>query len=108
MRGYLIVMLTVFCLAMQIPPHPVQAQETPVSGAVSPEKQEGETKATDQKQEEKAQKDQTYAIEPVVVTATRTEVPIAETTKSIDVVTQKDMATQQQTFMPESLDSVPA
>ena len=32
---------------------------------------------------------------------------MAETTKSIDVVTQKDMATQQQPFMPETLDTVP-
>ena len=57
--------------------------------------------------EEKAKAEQPYTIEPVVVTATRTETPLSEVTKSVYVVDKKDMETQQQTSIPEAVDIVP-
>ena len=53
--------------------------------------------------EEKAKAGQPYSFEPVVVTATRTEAPLSEVTKSLYVVDKKDMETQQQTSIPEAI-----
>lgn len=107
MRRYLIVFFVVLGMAMQTCPGLAQEQGATAAGSVAPDKPESDSKTVDQKKEEKAKSDSTYAIDPVVVTATRTETPLSETTKSIDVVTQKDMETQQQTFMPETLGTVP-
>ena len=107
MRLYLIAVLTALCLAMQAYPCLAQEQTTAVTDSITPEKQEKDTKTTDQKKEEKAKAEQPYTIEPVVVTATRTETPLSEVTKSVDVVDKKDMETQQQTSIPEALDIVP-
>lgn len=107
MRRYLIVFFVVLGMAMQTGPVLAQEQGATAAGSVVPDKQESDSKTTDQEKGEKAKTDSTYAIDPVVVTATRTETPLSETTKSIDVVTQKDMETQQQTFMPETLNMVP-
>ncbi len=46
-------------------------------------------------------------IEPMVVTATRTETPQSQLTKSVSVITAKDRDVQQQYFLPELLDNAP-
>ncbi len=46
-------------------------------------------------------------IEPMVVTATRSETPQSQLTKSVSVVTAKDRDVQQQYFLPELLDNEP-
>ena len=46
-------------------------------------------------------------MQEVVVTATRTEVPLEETTKSIEVVTKADVEEQQQYFLPELMGNLP-
>ena len=106
-RLYLIAVLTALCLALQTYSGLAQEQTTAVTDSIAPEKQEKETTATDREKEEKAKAEQSYTIEPVVVTATRTETPLSEVTKSVYVVDKKDMETQQQTSIPEALDIVP-
>ncbi len=107
MRLYLIVALTALCLALQAYSGFAQDQTTAVTDTVTTEKQDKDTSATDREKEEKANAEQSYTIEPIVVTATRTETPLSETTKSVYVVDKKDMETQQQTSIPEALDIVP-
>jgi vitamin B12 transporter len=46
-------------------------------------------------------------VEDLVVTATRTEMPISETTKSVDVIHASDRDEQQQYFLPELIDNQP-
>jgi vitamin B12 transporter len=106
-RLYLIVALTALCLALQAYSGFAQEQTTAVTDSIAPEKQEKGTTATDREKEEKAKAEQPYTIEPVVVTATRTETPLSEVTKSVYVVDKKEMETQQQTSIPEALDIVP-
>jgi len=43
-------------------------------------------------------------IEPMVVTATRVEEPVSQTTKSISVVTTEERNQEQQYYLPELLD----
>jgi vitamin B12 transporter len=104
-RLYIIVALTAFCLLSQA--HSIFAQDQGTTGtaaaAAAEEKQQKEKK----EKEEKAKGEQQYNVEPVVVTATRTEVPLSEATKDINVVTNKDMQTLQQVSIPEVLDTVP-
>ena len=107
MRLYFIVALTAFCLALQTYSGLAQGQTTAVTDSTTPEKQGKDTTATDKEKEEKAKAEQSYTIEPVVVTATKTATPLSEVTKSVSVVTNKDMETQQQTSIPEALDIVP-
>ncbi len=107
MRFYLIVALTALCLALQAYSGLAQKQTTAVTDSIAPEKQENDTTATDREKEKKAKAEQPYTIEPVVVTATRTETPLSEVTKSVYVVDGKDMETQQQTSITEALDIVP-
>jgi outer membrane receptor for ferrienterochelin and colicin len=49
----------------------------------------------------------TQTMEEMVVTATRTETPMVETTKSIDVIHASDRDEQQQYFLPELIDNQP-
>lgn len=49
----------------------------------------------------------TLVLDEVVVTATRTAIPLEESTKSIEVVTSEDKEAQQQNYLPELLDSLP-
>lgn len=108
MRRYLMVVLfTVLCLAVSGSPGFPQDEKTAVENSGASDNQQKDSSASAEKRDGKAKTDPTYAIDPVVVTATRTETPLSEVTKSIDVVTQKDMETQQQTFIPETLDTVP-
>lgn len=107
MRLYLIVALTAFCLALRPYSGRAQEQTTAGTGSIATEKQEKETKTTDKEKEEKAKAEQLYTIEPVVVTATRTETPLSDVTKSIDVVTNKDLQIQEQVSIPEALNTVP-
>ena len=107
MRLYLIAVLTALCLAMQAYSCLAQEQTTAVTDSIAGEKQEKETTATGMEKEEKAKAEQPYSFEPVVVTATRTEAPLSEVTKSLYVVDKKDMETQQQTSIPEAIDIVP-
>lgn len=46
-------------------------------------------------------------IEPMVVTATRVEEPVSQTTKSISVVTTEERNQEQQYYLPELLDQEP-
>ncbi len=108
MRLYLIVALTALCLLSQAYSILAQEQGTADTGPVAAETQEKQKAVTSpEKQQQKAEAEQPYNIEPVVVTATRTETPLSEVTKSVDVVTNKDLATQQQTSIPEALNIVP-
>ncbi len=107
MRLYLIVVLTACCLAIQTYSCPAQEQTTAATDSVAPEKQGKDTTAMDREEEEKAKAEQQYTIEPVVVTATRTETPLSEVTKSVSVVTNKDMETQQEVSIPEAIDTAP-
>ncbi|MCP4111396.1 MAG: TonB-dependent receptor [Desulfobacteraceae bacterium] len=50
---------------------------------------------------------QEEAFNTVVITATRTETPLAKVTKSISVVSQKDMEDAQEFFFPEMTDNIP-
>ena len=47
------------------------------------------------------------ALEPLVVTATRIQVPQSQLTKSVSVVTARERDEQQQVFLPELLDNQP-
>ena len=101
MRLYLIAALTALCLLSLAYSIPARAQE-------AAEAQEKEKAAVSgEKQQNNAEAGQSYNMEPVVVTATRTETPLSEVTKTIDVVTNKDLETQQQTSIPEALNIVP-
>ena len=46
-------------------------------------------------------------MDEVVVTATRTEIPLEESTKSIEVITKEDLDEQQQTYIPGLIDNLP-
>lgn len=50
---------------------------------------------------------ETPTMEEVVVTATRTEIPLDEATKSIEVVTKEDVDEQQQSYAPELIGNLP-
>ena len=102
MRLYLIVALTAFCLLMQAYLGPRPGANDGGYGFHRTGKT-GKRDATTTEKEEKAKAEQPYTIEPVVVTATRTETPLSEVTKSVDVVDKKDMETQQQTSIPEAV-----
>ena len=106
-RLYFIVALTAFCLALQTYSGLAQEQTTAVTDSTTPEKQGKDTTATDKEKEEKAKAEQSYTIEPVVVTATKTATPLSEVTKSVSVVTNKDMETQQQTSVTQAVDIAP-
>jgi vitamin B12 transporter len=54
-----------------------------------------------------AEKSDKEKLEDMVVTATRTEVSLEETTKSIEVVTAADRDEQQQYYLPELIDNQP-
>ena len=108
MRFYVIVVLTALYLLSQAYSIPAQERGAADNGPLAAEIQEKEkTAAGPEKQQQKPGVEQSYNIEPVVVTATRTATPLSEVTKSIDVVTNKDLETQQQTFIPEALNIVP-
>ncbi len=47
------------------------------------------------------------AVTTMVTTATRTEIPLAKVTKSINVVSRKDMEDAQEYFLPEMIDNIP-
>jgi len=106
-RLYLIVASIAFCLSLQTHSGFAQEQTTTVTDSTTPEKQGKGTTARDKETEEKAKAEQSYTIEPVVVTATKTATPLSEVTKSVSVVTNKDMETQQQTSIPEAIDIAP-
>ncbi|WP_419658709.1 BtuB1: vitamin B12 transporter, cobalamin receptor [Desulfosarcina variabilis str. Montpellier] len=57
--------------------------------------------------DDKADTTDTQTIEEMVVTDTRTETPMAETTKSVDVIYASDREEQQQYFLPELIDNQP-
>lgn len=103
MRHTIIVALAVFCLLSQA--YSIFAQEQGVTGTnpAVEEKQQKEKTGT----EEKAKTEQSYNVEPVVVTATKTEVPLSQATKDINVVTNKDMQTLEEVSIPEALTTVP-
>jgi vitamin B12 transporter len=46
-------------------------------------------------------------LEPVVVTATRTETPVSQLTKSLSIVTTEEMEDFQQQYLPELIDNTP-
>ena len=56
---------------------------------------------------EKNEEEGVTVVDEMVVTATRTETPLEETTKSVEVVGKEEMEDRQQYFMPELLDSLP-
>ncbi|MEW6664649.1 MAG: TonB-dependent receptor [Thermodesulfobacteriota bacterium] len=56
---------------------------------------------------QEAGKKETPALEPVVVTATRTETPVSQLTKSLSVVSAGEMEEAQQQFLPELIDNTP-
>ena len=78
-----------------------------LSEAYSALAQEQGAAGTGTAEEQKAKTEQSYNMEPVVVTGTRTEVPLSQATKDISVVTNKDMQTLQQVSIPEAIDAVP-
>jgi outer membrane receptor protein involved in Fe transport len=49
----------------------------------------------------------TVKMPEMVVTATRTETPLEETTKSVSVITAEDMRERQETFLPELMGEQP-
>ncbi len=105
MKRCFIVAFSLLCLLMPLYSTPAQQGETPTTDSGAGAQPEDKGKTTEGKSPEKA--NEGYAVEPVVVTATRTETPLSETTKSIDVVDRKQMQVQQQTYMPETLNTVP-
>ena len=50
---------------------------------------------------------ETLVMDEVVVTATRTEIPLEESTKSIEVVTKEDVDEQQKSYIPEIIGNLP-
>ena len=69
---------------------------------------EGQTIGDKVKEEAKKGKEATeFKLPEMVVTATRTETPQEETTKSVSVITAKDMQEQQETFLPELMGEQP-
>jgi len=58
-------------------------------------------------EESKEEAEDRLVMQEVVVTATRTEVPLEETTKSIEVVTKADAEEQQQSYLPELIGNLP-
>jgi outer membrane cobalamin receptor len=53
------------------------------------------------------QEEPTAQLEPVVITATRTEVPLSQTTRSVTVITEADIAAQDAQTVADVLRSVP-
>jgi vitamin B12 transporter len=99
----MIVALAAFCLLSQA--YSILAQEQGTAGTTPAvvEKQQQERTEKD----EKAKTEQSYNVEPVVVTATRTAIPLSQATKDINVVTNKEMQTLQEVSIPEALNTVP-
>lgn len=107
MRHVRIIVLAAFCLALQLQPGFAQERRSAVADSTVRQNQDGGAKTVDGVGEQKTDAEQTYSVDPVVVTATRMETPISQVTKSIDVVTGKQMENQQQIFFPEALTSIP-
>ncbi|GLI34619.1 TonB-dependent receptor plug domain-containing protein [Desulforhabdus amnigena] len=99
MKRYFVAVLAVFCL--MIPLHSVPAQENEEVTANSAEQEKSG------KDEKEASVKETAALEPMVVTATRTETPLSEVTKSVSVVDREDRAVREQYYIPELIDTLP-
>jgi vitamin B12 transporter len=100
-------MFTAFCLLTTVCPRLVRAQTTPTEDSDTSQTPEKKTKPENRKEKKKAEAEQPYNMQPVVVTATKTAVPLSATTKDVSVVTGKDMQILQQVSIPEALDTVP-
>lgn len=98
-RFSFILAMAIVCLAMPFSLLQAQGNDTTANTVTR--------NADARKTGEQTGQDQEYTMNPVVVSATRTEVPLSELTKSVGVVERKDFTTQQQSFIPEALDTIP-
>ena len=107
MRLYSIVIFTAFCLVMHTGPGLAQEQTATATDSSTPQTQGEKAKTENSKNGKNTETDQSYNLQPIVVTGTKTPVPLSETTKDVNVVTNQDMQTFQQVSIPETLDTVP-
>lgn len=107
MRLCAIALCTAFCLLLSACPVPVGAQTAATSDSDTTRRPGEKTRPKNLNENKKSEAEQFYNLQPVVVTATKTAVPVSATTKDVSVVTNQDMQTLQQVSIPGVLDTVP-
>ena len=107
MRFFRIIVLTAFFVALQLFPGFAQERQSAFADSTKQEEREDKAKTRAKDKEQEVDVQQAYSVDPVVVTATRTATPMSEVTKSIDVLSQKELDNQQQIFFPEALSEIP-
>ena len=107
MKLYFIAVLTAFCLLLHACPALARDPGAVTTDSGTPEKQGKKTKTKNSKKKKKSESEQSYNLQPVVVTGTKTAVPLSETTRDIHVVTNQQMQTLQQVSIPSAVSALP-